>query len=263
MPSAWPGSTGPPTSDETFLAGREFRPLYNAHVTTSDENWVVVFAKRPVPGEVKTRLVGLLGRQDACDLYQALLTDTLAAAGAVRDARGVIACTPCRESAWFGSTFGEGFECVEQGQGDLGDRMSRCFDEAFSRGARRVVVIGSDLPTLSRERIEEALAALDGHDLVLGPALDGGYYLIGLRRPAPELFSDVDWSTERVLRQTVEHARRCGLTLKQLAGECDVDDESSLRALVRELDGASERIAPHTREFLKKLDGRLRMKEMA
>lgn len=244
----------------SFLSGRQLRAIYNARVSTIaiDENWVVVFAKRPSPGRVKTRLAGLLGSEGASRLYGALLADTLLSVGCVRGARPVITCTPSREQTWFASNFGEDFSVTDQGSGDLGARMSRCFDDAFMQGARRVVVVGSDLPTLSSECIENAFDMLRSHDLTLGPADDGGYYLIGLSRSAPELFDGIDWSTERVFAQTVERARRCGLSLSTLATECDVDDESSLRTLMATLaESANDGRAPNTRRFLEKLNGKL------
>ena len=109
---------------------------------------------------------------------------------------------------------GDKFHLEPQADGDLGRRLSLFFVQRFVEGARRVVVVGSDSPTLPLPYIDDAFSALDDADVVLGPAMDGGYYLIGLREPMPELFERVDWSGERVLRQTMERmgdARRLAL----------------------------------------------------
>ena len=213
-------------------------------------NWVAVFAKRPVPGNVKTRLTGVLGREGAAELYQALLDDTLSNVRQVRDARKVIAFAPDAEQAWFAQTF-RGFALVAQGEGDLGRRLSRLFRHAFQQGARRVVVVGSDLPTLTAECVERAHAALAECDVVIGPAEDGGYYLLGLGRHVPGLFVGIDWSTERVLGQTLERAGVLGLVVRLLETARDVDDRAGLERLALDLaDPALEGRAPRTAGFM-------------
>lgn len=225
-----------------------------------DQNWVIVFAKRPEPGKVKTRLSALLGPDGACRLYDAFLADTTLTVASLSHAHRVMACDPPHEQAWFYSRFHESFEVTSQGQGDFGKRLERSFDEAFARSANRVIVVGSDLPTLSPECLAAAFEDLKSHDLVLGPADDGGYYLIGLSRPAPELFQHIDWSTERVLGQTVERAGRSGLSLKWFPTECDVDDETGLRKLVASLSACSDH-APNTRRVLSELRPMLNTQE--
>ncbi len=226
-----------------------------------DQNWVIIFAKRPCPGRVKTRLSALLGPERACRLYEALLADTTLAVGRLADARRVIACDPPEEHPWFVSTFGDRFDFISQAPGDLGLRLCDSFNQAFARGARRVVIVGSDLPTLTDSCVAEAFHRLDTSDLVLGPADDGGYYLIGLNRPAPELFSRIDWSTSAVLAQTLERARAGRLRVSHLAQDCDVDDEPSLRKLALRLLDAPPAVAPNTRSLLNELQPTLALQE--
>ena len=228
----------------------------------ADENWVVIFAKCPRPGRVKTRLARLLGHEGACLLYEALLVDTALAVASVSGIRRVIACDPPEDLDWFAARFGEPFVLTSQGPGDLGARLERTFDEAFALGARRAVVVGSDLPTLTPSCLDAAFRDLATHDLVLGPADDGGYYLIGLARSAAQLFRGIDWSTDRVLAQTLERAERSDLTSSRLARECDVDDESSLRKLMTALAVGPATSAPNTRRFLAGLDSEFHWQEM-
>ena len=126
------------------------------------------------------------------------------------------------------SWLGDAFEYRPQGAGDLGRRMNRALAEALDQGCQRVVLVGSDLPDLTPEILLESLAALGRCDLALGPAKDGGYYLIGLSRPAPELFSGVDWGQDSVLARTLEKARTAGLSCQVLGELCDVDRPEDL-----------------------------------
>ena len=110
--------------------------------------------------------------------------------------------------------------------------MNQAFTVLFAQGYRRVILIGTDVPTLPLDRFKQALASLENHDLVLGPAIDGGYYLIGLTRPVPDLFVDIPWSTDQVLRLTQEKATAFGLTTVLLEPWRDVDTLADLQALI-------------------------------
>jgi rSAM/selenodomain-associated transferase 2/rSAM/selenodomain-associated transferase 1 len=123
---------------------------------------------------------------------------------------------------------GEGALYGDQGSGDLGQRMAIALQQALEAGARRVVLIGSDCPFLTPTLLDQAFEALQHHDLVLGPALDGGYYLIGLRYPCPDLFQSVDWGTERVLDQTRAIAQRLNLRWQELTPLRDLDRPEDL-----------------------------------
>ena len=116
----------------------------------------------------------------------------------------------------------------------MGVRLYGAFEEAFSRAARRPVLIGSDSPTLPGHLLTVAARALEAHDVVIGPARDGGYYLIGLRKPRPDLFAGIDWSTDRVLSQTIDRARTAGLSVFYLPYWYDVDTADNLHLLERD-----------------------------
>jgi rSAM/selenodomain-associated transferase 2/rSAM/selenodomain-associated transferase 1 len=195
---------------------------------------LLVFAKAPVPGRVKTRLAGELGTEGAAELYRRmgrLVVDR------VRSGpwRTRICYDPPGEEASVRRWFGDGgdLEFRPQSGGDLGHRMAEAFAEAFGPGPwpPPVVVIGTDAPALDRDLVAEAFAALDsahGPDLVLGPATDGGYYLLGLRSPEPGLFRSIPWSTDRVLGLTLERARELSLAHALLRPLTDVDRPEDL-----------------------------------
>ena len=200
---------------------------------------LLVFAKAPRPGEVKTRLARSLGgggspnHEAAAALYRQmgrLVVDNVAEAPAT-----VTVCydPPGAEAEirdWLGPAPQRYWQ---QGEGDLGDRMSRMFDRAFE-AAGRVVVIGTDTPAVDAGTVVRALAALDTADVVLGPSRDGGYYLMALREPRPGLFAAVSWSTGSVLAETVGRAGRLGLGVTFLEVESDVDTAADLTAEVKE-----------------------------
>ena len=122
-----------------------------------------------------------------------------------------------------------------QAEGDLGDRMQRFFVQRFAAGAERVILIGSDSPTLPGEYLQEAFRLLDEHPVVLGPTDDGGYYLVGLRNLVPPIFQRVTWSSANVWDQTVDHLRDCDTPFAVLPAWYDVDDVHDLRRLHSEL----------------------------
>src|SRR5262249_20076866 len=123
---------------------------------------------------------------------------------------------------------------LDQVGDDLGQRMSRACTDVFGRGYQKVILVGTDVPSLPLSEYHQALASVETHDVVLGPATDGGYYLIGLKRPAPELFRDVQWSTPEVLVATQRNAKQLGLSSTLLKEWRDVDVADDLRALIRD-----------------------------
>jgi rSAM/selenodomain-associated transferase 1 len=189
-----------------------------------------VFVKLPRPGAVKSRLVPALGAAAAAELYQALVEAVLAGTEPQAGEYERLVYYAPREAAeamraWL--PFGR---LRHQCEGDLGTRLADAFERAFGRGAERVAIVGSDVPGLTRQTVLGAFAALDGRDLVLGPAHDGGYYLVALREAHPELFQGVSWSTSSVLAQTLERASRARLSLATLGPLRDVDTLDDLRA---------------------------------
>ncbi len=190
---------------------------------------LLVFVKRPRAGEVKTRLGRDLGPEDAAELYRAMAEQVLAATapapgGYAREVWFAPAGAARDIAAWL-----PGETRRAQAGGDLGRRMDGAFASAFARGATRAVLIGTDAPALDRDRVERALDALRHHDLVLGPATDGGYYLIGLGASRPGLFRGVAWSTPAVLQATLERAAALGLRAALLDELRDVDTLADLR----------------------------------
>jgi hypothetical protein len=191
----------------------------------------MVFVKAPRPGAVKTRLAARVGDVRAAALYRALAEEQIrrtAPRGDEYERRFFFDPPGARSelAAWLGA--GDVF--VPQAAGDLGTRMAGAFAHAFAEGARRAAIIGTDVPAMSRDDVLAALEALDHEDVALGPATDGGYWLLALRRPEPELFRDVPWSTPDVFRVTLERAATRGLGVHVLRTLGDVDTVEDLRA---------------------------------
>lgn len=221
-------------------------------MTKEATNVVIAFVKEPTPGRVKTRLCPPLSHAQAADLYSAFARDTIVALAQVPGARVQVAYAARSASdspAWLGPAAGEWFP---QHGADLGERMNAAFERVFAQGARRVIIVGSDIPDLGPERVAAAFLALERRDLVLGPADDGGYYLVGLSRPCDELFRSMEWSTPDVLDQTIGRAERMGLSLELLESCRDVDTAEDLAALQACL-SSSARGAEHTRRALSEL----------
>jgi rSAM/selenodomain-associated transferase 1 len=161
-----------------------------------------LFAKWPAPGAVKTRLAGPTSPEWAARVARAFLGDTLERLAAV-PVRRVLAFDPPETGPAFAALAGAGFETVPQPAGDLGQRLAGFLNQQLQGGADAVVVVGADSPTLPPEHIAQAFQALEQADLVLGPTTDGGYYLLGCGRRLPPVFAGIDWSSNRVLAQTV------------------------------------------------------------
>lgn len=207
---------------------------------------LVLFARAPVPGRVKTRLARDIGAEAAARLYRAMVEDLLAAHRG-RSYRLVVA-TAGHRRAFDGLL--DGIDTVAQGRGDLGERLARIFRRLL-RERSRVVVAGTDLPDLEPREVHRTLRLLRDRDAVLGPAEDGGYYLIGLKEPA-DLFSSIPWSTPRVLNRTLRRADRLGLRVALLPERADVDTAEDLRVVAARL---SRDWAPRSWELLRAEDG--------
>jgi rSAM/selenodomain-associated transferase 1 len=190
---------------------------------------LVIFARAPQLGRVKTRLAAELGDQRALAVYRELAER---AVGAVRGAAPVIVVSYAPPDAADEMTCWLGGDLLydPQAAGDLGARMHAAIAARRAAGARRVVVIGTDCPGVTAPVVRSAFAALDDADLVLGPAADGGYYLIGMREPHAVLFHDVPWSTDRTLAVTLERARAARLRVALLHTLRDVDTADDWRA---------------------------------
>lgn len=194
---------------------------------------LVVFARYPVPGETKTRLIGHLGEEGAAALQDAMTRHTLAQVASIVRTRSIEAEIRFAggEKLLMAEKYGREWTYVPQGEGDLGQRLRRAVQEAFDAGVARVVFIGTDCPALTPASLLSAFDALDGHDLVIGPATDGGYYLLGLRQPCLQLFTDIAWGTDAVFHQTVGAAEGLRLSVRLLTPHRDVDRPEDLSAL--------------------------------
>jgi rSAM/selenodomain-associated transferase 1 len=190
---------------------------------------VIVFAKAPVPGTVKTRLAAGIGIEAAARLAERMLVEAVARALEASVGPVALCCAPdARHPAFAQLAARAPVALCEQGDGDLGERMHRAF-RRFLGLHDRAIVIGTDAPGLDAAYLRDAAARLTDHAAVIGPALDGGYTLIGLRRSAPELFTGIAWSTPEVLDQTRMALRRLGIAHAELAPLADVDEPEDLR----------------------------------
>ncbi|HEY3306238.1 MAG TPA: TIGR04282 family arsenosugar biosynthesis glycosyltransferase [Candidatus Binatia bacterium] len=216
-------------------------------------NALVVMAKAPVAGEVKTRLVPPLTLDEAAELYRCLLLDLLENFAAFETADRYVVFSPPSAARLFDEIAPPGFICFPQQGADLGDRMRSIFEDLFERGYERIVVIGSDLPVFPSSFLSDAFRALaESARVVLGPSRDGGYYLIGLSRLVPEIFSDMAWGSERVFEATRRKLSRIGIEPVLLPVWFDVDRVEDLPALAA---GGSARLRTRTFELLKKIPG--------
>jgi rSAM/selenodomain-associated transferase 1 len=194
---------------------------------------LTIFTRYPEPGQTKTRLISALGKDGAAALQKELTENT------VQKIDQLVKTTTYEPVIYF-----EGGELTgmqrwlgqdrlykPQGAGNLGEKLKRAFGDAFNAGAHRVVTIGCDCPGLSKEHINRAFDSLYFNELVLGPATDGGYYLIGIKRPLDELFENIPWGTHKVFETTVSLAQQLGLSTEILEELHDVDRPEDLKHL--------------------------------
>jgi len=212
---------------------------------------IAIMAKAPRAGRVKTRLCPPLTHAGAADLYRAFLLDKVEQVRGLRGVSRILSYAPADERAFFAEVAPD-FTLVPQSDGDLGDRLVDLFRLLFARWGDAALVVDSDTPTLPREFLSRAIDAIERPDcgLVLGPSEDGGYYLVGLRAPRPELFEDMAWSTPTVRAETMARAARLGLRVEELPRWFDVDSGSDLARLEASLAELGGAVAPHTRRAL-------------
>jgi len=240
---------------------------------------LAVMTKAPQAGRVKTRLVPPLTPEEAAELNKCFLRDTAAAissacsrrpAGEAREVQfehagashseaataacGIAVYTPVGAESAYTDILPADFSLLPQRGDKFGERLYFAVEDLFNCGFESVCLIDSDSPTVPAENFEQAVELLSTSEdrVVLGPSDDGGYYLIGVKKPNRHLFEQINWSTERVLNQTMQRATEIGIEIKLLPTGYDVDDDASLRRLCNELlaNTTSADIAPHTREFL-------------
>jgi len=191
---------------------------------------LIIFTRYPETGKAKTRLIPALGAEGAAALHRRMADHTLVQVQALQFQHPL--CVEVRFAGgdrdlmqrWLGTDL----MYTVQGEGDVGDRMGRSFQSAFDASVDRAVIIGTDCPDLNATLLDQAFRELQQHDLVLGPASDGGYYLIGLRRLIPQLFIGMEWSTATVLERTLEIAAELNLSVALLPVLSDVDYPADL-----------------------------------
>ena len=191
---------------------------------------LILFTRYPEPGRTKKRLIPALGSEEAAALHRRMAEQTLTIARELKMIRPVEIELHYEggDEHLMRQWLGPGLKFVAQSKGNLGRRMATAFQNAFQSGASRVVIIGTDCPELTSEILSSGFDGLATTELMLGPARDGGYYLIGLRRPVPALFADIPWGTEAVFQRTIAIAKQIGLTIKQLPVLADIDRPEDL-----------------------------------
>ncbi len=218
------------------------------------ENALVIMAKAPLPGKTKTRLCPPFTPQEAARLYQALLQDTLALASRFTETdcclTVAIAFSPPEAHSLFAGLATPGTRLVGVQDKDIGGCLSQALDAMFHSGYSKVLALGSDSPSLPIGYLKQAFASLDTHELVFGPALDGGYTLVGMRRLYPEIFTGIDWSSAQVLEQSLQRASTLKLTTTLISGWYDIDTIADLERLQAELAFLPAPQLTHTRQFL-------------
>ena len=190
---------------------------------------LLIFVKYPEPGKVKTRLAQYIGKEKAAHIYSVIAEAIIHRVSKSREYKTIIFFDPPERKSdvenWLPNN-----DCkfLPQEGNSLGERMANAFSKAFSLGAEKAVIIGTDCMDISNDLISEAFATLDITDVILGPAEDGGYYLLGLKKLIPEIFNHIDWSTDRVLNQTLKTLREKGLRFQLLQTLKDIDTANDL-----------------------------------
>lgn len=212
-----------------YCRGRiKLRRKYSRLMMTEFESVaLIIFVKDPVPGQVKTRLAQTIGDQSACDVYRTLLKNTL----------DISLPLVCPKFVYYADAVNQDdlwnvpgyIKKLQEGE-DLGERMYNAFKDLFYLGFEKVLIIGSDCYDLKTEIIEDGFRLLNTEKVVIGPASDGGYYLLGMNVLIPELFFNKEWSTDQLKEQTINELRRMGVTYGLLPELSDIDDLDDLRA---------------------------------
>ncbi len=221
------------------------------------EDALIVMAKVPRPGSVKTRLTPPFSAREAAALYACMLADTAEEMASLRGVRRYLFRWPPGGGSRFDAAPYAGYAMRPQSGTDLGDRMARAAAEAFAAGAGRVAVIGADCPALGASRVAEAFRELSaGAAVVLGPSADGGFHLAALAAPAPAIFAGVAWGTASVLGAVAARCRAAGLPYSLLRTERDIDTAEDVSAFHRWARSRTLPPCPRTRRWVTSRWGR-------
>jgi len=198
------------------------------------DNVLIIFVKYPQEGFVKTRLARAIGKENASELYR-LFVETILARIKDKNFTRVIFYSPASKRKEIKRWLGEDLALYPQKGKDLGEKISNAFRFAFKSGAKRTVVIGTDSPALNKKLILDAFKKLKDTQCVLGPAFDGGYYLIGSNSFYEEVFQHIDWSSDNVFKQTLRAIKKLRIIFSLLDKELDIDNKDDLRNFCRRL----------------------------
>lgn len=217
------------------------------------DEFLIIYAKAPVAGMAKTRLFPHISFEEAALLHEAMVADMVDMCSSMPQFKLWLSYTPPNSLGLFMDLLGNrAMEYRVQEGEDLGERMHQSFRSAFKEGARRAVIVGTDVPSIRPDFIHSAFNGLSKADLVIGPAKDGGYYLIGLKRPAPEIFTGIEWSGPDVLASSLDTAKRLGLKTALLPPLGDIDTFEDL------LEASSGPMTPRTGKVVAALMQRLK-----
>ncbi|PRY87208.1 TIGR04282 family arsenosugar biosynthesis glycosyltransferase [Mongoliibacter ruber] len=190
----------------------------------NSNNAVIVFQKNLILGKVKTRLAKTIGNEAALDIYRSLINITYSELSQLKDVDILVYLSDYVEELPF-DIKGKNYKIFAQKGSDLGDRMKNAFEETLANGYQKCVIIGTDCPDLSMKEIQQAIDHLATHDVVFGPAEDGGYYLLGKKEILPFLMQNINWSTSEVLATSIERLKNEKLSYKLLEKLGDIDTE--------------------------------------
>ena len=204
------------------------------------KNALIIFVKTPIPGQVKTRLQPQLTESQSAELYCSFLMDLDKEFKTVEDFDTWYAVSPEKFNEDILAAFIQMDNYILQDGQDLGERMQNAFQMLFSKGYERLVLIGSDIPSITTSIISQALLNLQSNDCILGPSKDGGYYLIALSRLYSELFEGFPWSTPKVMEITLDKLKRNDLTYKLLPEFEDIDTYEDLLSFYEDLKSKSK-----------------------
>ena len=196
------------------------------------ENILIIFVKYPQAGFVKTRLAKDIGKEEAVLLYRRFVEIILKRTDDMSFNRFIF-YSPARKGRQIQKWLGYGLTTFAQKGNNLGERLSNAVGSTFRKGSKKVVVIGSDSPTIDKKIILKAFKELENKDCVIGPSLDGGYYLLGLSSFNREIFKDISWSTNKVFKQTINKLKKLRLRFNLLEQLSDVDNLKDLLRLMR------------------------------
>jgi rSAM/selenodomain-associated transferase 1 len=188
------------------------------------DNALIIFVKNLIEGHVKTRLAATLGNDGAMDIYRQLLKNTENSILTFEKDKIVFYSDFIEEEIWGNNLFQNK---IQEGN-DLGERMKNAFNSSFTAGYEKIIIIGTDCPGINKSILENAFMALNNLDIVIGPATDGGYYLLGMKKECPFLFQNIEWSTDKVLQQTIDLCNKNRLSYFLLPELSDIDEEKDL-----------------------------------